>query len=196
MSQYAFKQRDFEHPPLLFRLEDMLKGIIGGLLLYCPYFKTFGLMGNEKILDFGCGGGAGSKCLANLLTKDGHLTCIDLSHYWINKAKKRLHNLANVECKCGDIKKLDLPDSSFDVISIIHVIHDIAPAERADIMEVLGRKLKQGGKLFIKERIEKSHGMPVGELRRLLAEAVLKEVAYKETKSEYIGSYLKTDKKI
>ena len=46
---YEFKERDFEHPSALFVLEDALKGLIGGPLLYYPYFKTFGLKGDEKV---------------------------------------------------------------------------------------------------------------------------------------------------
>lgn len=192
MSEHKFKQYDFEHNSMLFKLEDILKGILGGPLLYNPYFKTFGLKGNEKILDFGCGGGAGSRCLANLLNEAGHLTCIDTSFYWISKAKKRLQKFSNVECLNGDIRELNIPDSSFDVVTIIHVIHDISPKEREDVIKVLGRKIRAGGRLFIRERIAKSHGIPVGELRTLLREAGLKEIEYEESKSQYIGKYHKT----
>lgn len=192
MNEYEFKKRDFEHPSIMFKLEDFLKGIVGGPLLYNPYYKTFNLNGNEHILDFGCGGGAGSKCLAKLLNKYGHLTCIDSSPYWISRAKKRLKRFPDIECRHGDIRELDIPDASFDVITIIHVIHDIAPAERADIVNTLGRKLKSNGKLFIRERIQKSHGMPVHELRAILSGAGLKEIESRETSSEYIGAYRKT----
>lgn len=164
MNNYEFKGYDFEHPSVLFVLEDKLKGLLGGPLLYNPYFKTFGLKGNERVLDFGCGGGAGSRCLANLISKRGHLTCVDVSSYWIGKTRKRLDKYSNVECKSGDIRELDIPDSSFDVISTIHVIHDIAPAERQDIVKTLSQKLKAGGLLFIRELVKKSHGMPVEEI--------------------------------
>ncbi len=191
MSTYEFKQRDFEHPSRLFVLEDVLKGLIGGPLLYCPYYNSFDLKGNEKILDFGCGGGNGSKCLANLLNKGGHLMCIDASPYWIRKAKKRLQKFANVECKAGDIRELNLTDFSFDGITIFHVIHDISPVIRKQIMNVLTLKLKRDGELFIRERIEKSHGMPVSEIRDLLSAVGLKEIEYKVTRSEYMGKYRK-----
>ena len=193
MSDYDFKEYDFEHPSILFVLEDILKGLIGGPLLYNPYFKTFGLKGNERVLDFGCGGGAGSRRLANLLSEDGHLTCVDVSSHWIAKARKRLDKYSNVECKSGDIRELDISDSSFDVISAIHVIHDVAPQERQDIVNALSRKLKEGGLLFIREPTKKSHGMPVEEIRALLSDAGLKEIKHKETKSEYMGKYQKPD---
>ena len=193
MSDDSFKQYDFEHPSTLFVLKDKLKGLLGGPLLYNPYFKTFGLKGNERILDFGCGGGAGSRCLANLLSKGGHLTCVDVSSYWIAKARKRLGKYSNVECKSGDIRELDIPDSSFDIISTIHVVHVISPAERQDIVKTLSQKLKAGGLFFIREPVKKSHGMPVEEIRTLLSGAGLKEIEHKETKSEYMGKYQKSD---
>jgi ubiquinone/menaquinone biosynthesis C-methylase UbiE len=191
LSDNDFKQYDFEHPSTLFILEDKLKNLLGGLLLYNPYFKKFALKGNESVLDFGCGGGTGSRCLANLLDKGGHLTCIDVSHYWMARAKKRLDKYSNVECKLGDIRKLDIPDSSFDVISTFYVIHDINPAERQDIAKALSQKLKAGGMFFIKEPVKKPHGMPSEEIRVLLSDAGLNEIEHKETKSEYMGTYRK-----
>jgi len=193
LSDDNFKQYNFEHPSALFVLEDKLKGLLGGSLLYNPYFKTFGLKGNENVLDFGCGGGAGSRCLANLLSKGGHLTCVDVSSYWIAKARKRLEKYSNVECKSGDIRELDMPDSSFDIISTIHVVHDISPTERQDILKTLSQKLKVKGLFFIREPVKKSHGMPVEEIRTLLSGAGLKEIEHKKTKSEYVGKYQKSD---
>lgn len=191
MSEYGFKQVDFENPSALFVLEDMLKGLIGGPLLYAPYFKTFGLNGDEKVLDFGCGGGVGSRSLANLLNENGHLTCIDISNYWIKRASRRLKKCANVECRAGDIRRLEVPTHSFDVISIFHVIHDIAPEERQDIVTVLCEKLKGNGTVFVREPIKKSHGMPVREIQTLFSDAGLTEIEHKETKSEYVGKYEK-----
>jgi ubiquinone/menaquinone biosynthesis C-methylase UbiE len=193
LSDDNFTQYDFEHPSFLFSLEDKLKGLLGGPLLYNSYFKTFGLKGNENILDFGCGGGAGSRCLTKLLRKGGHLTCVDVSNYWIEMARKRLKKYSNVECKSGDIRELNIPDYSFDVISTIHVIHDISPTERQGIVKTLSQKLKAGGLYFIREPVKKSHGMPADEIRTLFSSAGLKETEHRETKSEYIGKYQKPD---
>jgi ubiquinone/menaquinone biosynthesis C-methylase UbiE len=191
MNDSEFKEHDFEHPSILFILEDKLKVLLGGPLFYTHYYRTFGLIGNENVLDFGCGGGVGSRFLANLL-KEGHLTCIDISQYWMEKSRKRLKKYSNIECKAGDIREMDIPDSSFDVISTIHVIHDIHPRDRQGTIGALSRKLKPGGFLFIKERIEKSHGMPVEEIRASFSSAGLREIEHKETKSEYLGKYQKS----
>lgn len=189
-SDYKFEQRDFEHPSIIFILEEELKNVFG-CFIYNPYFRSFGLKGNESVLDFGCGGGSLSKCLAKLLKKDGSLTCIDTSSYWIRKAIKRLKKYPNVKCLLGDIRSADLPASSFDAISTIHVIHDIVPEVREETVNILSQKLKQDGTFFLRERIQKSHGMPVSEIQSLLLHAGLKEVCYSQTKSEYIGKYQK-----
>lgn len=192
VQEYEFKQVDFDNPSLLFVLEDSLKDLIGEPFFYKPYFVTFGLKGDETVLDFGCGGGIGSRCLRKLLTGQGYLTCVDVSNYWINKAKKRLGKYANVECKSGDIRELNIPDNTYDVISILHVIHDISPVERKDIVNTISRKLNLNGALFIREPIKKSHGMSVDEIRTLFSDAGLKETEHKITKSEYTGTYQKS----
>jgi len=189
MSEYRFKQVDFENPSALFVLEDVLKGFIGAPLLYGPYFKSFGLKGDENVLDFGCGGGAGSRSLANLLSENGHLTCIDISNYWIKRASGRLKKFANVECIAGDIRELDMPADSFDAISIFHVIHDIAPIDRQNTVAALARLLKKDGTIFVREPIKKSHGMPVDGIQTLLSNVGLKEIEHFESKSEYKGRF-------
>jgi ubiquinone/menaquinone biosynthesis C-methylase UbiE len=188
---HEFKERDFEHPSALFVLEDMLKGLIGGPLLYNPYFKTFGLNGAERVLDFGCGGGAGSRNLLKFLSQKGRLTCVDTSEFWIDKARRRLGKYGNVVCLAGDIRTLDIADSTFDVISVFHVIHDIPPAERRETVKALSGKLKASGMIFVREPTKKSHGMPVDEILDLFSEAGLQEAGRQETKSEYIGRFQK-----
>ena len=192
MSEYKYRQIDFDSPSALFVFEDILKGLIGGPLLYNPYYRTFGLKGDERVLDFGCGGGAGSRCLRKILKNNGHLTCVDISNYWIKRAKKRLGKYPDVSCLVGDIRKLDLTDKSFDVINIFHVIHDIAPEDRQDTVNTLARLLNKNGKVFIREPIKQSHGMPVAEIRELFSNAGLNEDKFTENKSEYSGVFKRT----
>ena len=85
-----------------------------------------------------------------------------------------------------------MPDSAFDVISTIHVIHDIAPFDRRDVVKALSRSLQVGGLFFIREPIKEYHGMPPEEIQSLLAAAGLKEISSRQTKSEYMGKYQKT----
>jgi ubiquinone/menaquinone biosynthesis C-methylase UbiE len=191
MGDYEWKPIDFDHPSILFILEDMPKGFIGCPLFYNTYYRAFGLKGNEKVLDFGCGGGAGSRCLIRFLGNEAHLTCVDISRFWIDRAKRRLARFSNTTCRAGDIKTMDIPNCSFDVVTTIHTIHDIGPAERQEVIHALSKKLKDGGCFFIREPIKKSHGMPVEEIRSLLTNAGLNEIEHAITKSEYQGTFEK-----
>lgn len=191
MSDYQYTPVDFDHPSFLFLLEDKLKSFLGGFMFYNSYLKSFGLKGTEKVLDFGCGSGIGSRHILKLLNKNGHLTCIDTSTYWMKKAVKRLRKFPNTKCILGDICQLNIPDRIYDVISINHVIHDIEPEKRQNIVNVLSQKLKNGGYLFIREPVRKSHGIAVKEIRTLLKNVNLREAASEEDKTEYKGKFLK-----
>jgi SAM-dependent methyltransferase len=193
MSDYKFENRDFEKSSFLFILEDKLKNFLGGPLLYNPYIKSFGIKGNERILDFGCGGGISSRCIAKKLTKGGFLTCVDTSKFWMKKAKKRLRKYNNVELRTGDIRELDIPDSSYDIVSIVHVIHDIGPELRQATVNSLAAKPKEGGRLFIVEPTKKSHGMPPQEIWTLMNNAGLVETNSSIKKSSYAGEFTKPD---
>jgi ubiquinone/menaquinone biosynthesis C-methylase UbiE len=192
MKEYKYTQIDFEKPSKMFVFEDVLKNYLGGLILYNKYYRTFGLTGNEKVLDFGCGGGVGSKALTKLLAETGSLTCVDLSGYWVKKAEKRLLNYPEVKVRQGDIREMDIPDSSFDVITMYHVMHDIVPGIRQETAYRLATLLKSEGRLFIREPIKLSHGMPVEEIRSLFINAGLNEFQFTVDKSCYSGVYVKT----
>ena len=191
MNNTKFKEFDFDNPSLGFRIEDKLKWFLGGPLLYDPFIKTFGLKGNETIMDFGCGGGAGSKVVLKYLNRYGHLTCLDTSKYWLEVTERRLKKYPNVDFKMGDVRELDIKNSSYDIIFTVYVIHDIDPAKWQNTIKALADKLKPGGKLFIVEPIGNSHGMPIAEIRRLFKNAGLKEMKNKINRSRYIGEFQK-----
>ncbi len=190
MPEYTFKQPDFDNPSFFFRLEDKLKALFGGPF-YRPFIKDFELKGNEHVLDFGCGGGVESRFLLEYLGEGGRLTCVDLSDYWIKRAKERLKKYSNVVCIQGDIRKLDIPDNSCDVVFTIHVIHDISPSDRRSTIDALARKLKPGCPFYIWEPTKHSHGMAVEEIRGLCAKAGLMESSFIQSKSAYKGKFIK-----
>jgi 2-polyprenyl-3-methyl-5-hydroxy-6-metoxy-1,4-benzoquinol methylase len=192
MCKYNYSPRDFDNPSFLFLLEDFFNNLFGGKFIYSPYFKSFELDGSENILDFGCGGGVSSKVLAKQLDEKGSLTGIDLSDYWVKKAAKRLIRYPGVKIRQGDIREMDIQESSFEVITIHYVLHDILPEIRQEIASRLSDLLKPDGRLFIKEPTKLSHGIPVAEIRNLFNFAGLKEFGFSEKKSYYSGIYKKS----
>lgn len=87
---------EWESPSFLYKVIDSLGNNHLFGFIYTKYIKTLGLSGNENILDFGSGSGAGSKHLAKLIQdKEGSLTCLDTSIYWTSVAKRRLRHYKN-----------------------------------------------------------------------------------------------------
>jgi ubiquinone/menaquinone biosynthesis C-methylase UbiE len=163
-------------------LEESLQYRLGGFA-YKKHVNGLGLMGGEKVLDFGCGGGACARQILKQLSADGTLTCLDNSEFWLSKAKRRLSKHANIEFKLGDISRMDIPPSSYDVISIHFVLHDVDSSSRQETANVLARLLKDTGSLFIREPMGKHHGMPAKEIRSLMASAGLREAGHEISKS-------------
>jgi SAM-dependent methyltransferase len=102
-------------------------------------------MGNERVLDIGCGSG-----LQTLLIglRGGHITGLDIEPAAIADARWQaglLRGRVNADFHCGAIEAARLPDSSFDRVFSICVIEHI-PAPESVLRECL-RILRPGGLL-------------------------------------------------
>jgi len=115
---------EFERPSFWFATEDKLKTLFGSYY-YSADIKSLKLKGNESVLDFGCGGGAACLYLLRILNKRAHVLGVDTSVHLINLAKKRMQHFPNAEFKVGDIRNLDIPEHSMDVIVSFNVFHHI-----------------------------------------------------------------------
>jgi len=187
----------FDQPTFIEKLLDSVFNNKLGNRLYKSYIKTLGLQGNERILDFGSGSGAASRHIAEILSKDnGRLTCLDMSEAWMGIARKRMEKYANVEFKLGDILTVDIDDAAYDAVFVHFILHDVEKDQRQRIVNALSRKLKAGGRLYIREPIKESHGMPPDEICQLMTHSGLEEVEHKITKAiipgpMYTGVYAK-----
>jgi len=215
MPEYEFNtprhHGDFQNPPFSERLIELtLKKLFGSLcyphsldetiektfrkwfgpIFYKPYIDTFNLKGNENVLDFGCGSGIESKLILKKLQKGGSLICLDTSKYWMKITKKRLKKYGNVNFLTGDICEFNIPDSSFDIICIIYVLHDIEPLQRQKTVKTLKKKLKKSGKIHIFEPTKYIHGISIQEIRELMENNELKEVKNCIKKFSYQGVYI------
>lgn len=114
--------------------------------------------GDETLLDAGCGRGLMLIGAAKLLPQ-GQAIGVDL---WINKdqaansAEATLDNakregvLDRVRIETGDIRQLNMPDSSVDAVVSHWVVHNLeAPLERQAALKELLRVLKPGGILIL-----------------------------------------------
>ena len=135
-------------------LEVLVTRTVGALAhtVYEDYVNSLDLRGDERVLDFGSGAGTPARYLAaRLLPGGGHLTCLDISHVWLDVCRQALHDSPNVAFVLGDITTLDLPPASFDAVFIHFVLHDIPAGERPPIVQALARLLTPQGRVFIRE---------------------------------------------
>ncbi|MDP4275580.1 MAG: class I SAM-dependent methyltransferase [Bacteroidota bacterium] len=181
----------YENPNLLYRLIDELGNNRLFSFIYTSYIKKLNFKGNEKVLDFGSGSGAGSRHLAKVLQNGGHLTCVDISKYWTNKAKKRLRNFNHVEFLVGQLPEMELKTNSFDIIYIFYTLHDVSPDLRNGIVREFYKILKEGGKIYIKEPKRQYDGMPVAEIVDLMVDHSFVEEYSLEKKGTYTAVYRK-----
>jgi len=167
---------DPEQPSLIRIIEEeIIDYLIRSHFFHPKYVSTLGLKGNERILEFGCGGGAMSIAIAHSIQLGGHLTCIDISEYWIKKAQQRLKNYGMIEFRTGDITKMDIPENYYDAVIIHFVLHDVDPSMRIDIMNALAKSLRPEGTLYIREPSKPSHGIPLLEIQNLMRDVGLRE---------------------
>lgn len=178
----------FKEPSSIEVFFTVAVGYSFGSFFYKNYVKSLNLNGNERILDYGSGSGALSRHIAQiLLNRGGYLTCVDISQKWMDTIKKRMNKYPNVDFKFGKIEDVNIEESSYDSIIIHYVLHDIKSDLREDILKVLIKKLKLGGKIYIREPIAENHGMPTDEIKRLMQKLGCKEIDIKINNVRSIG---------
>ena len=155
---------------------------------YRRYVDSFDLTGNEVVLDYGSVSGRISRHIAErLLSGKGHLTCIDVSNVWIETIQKRLKKYPNVDYKLGDIAALDIADNAYDIVVVLFVLHHVKEDQRQEKVDILARKLRPHGRLFIRKPTREQHGTPALEIRALMSTAGLHERESRMSRSLIMG---------
>lgn len=101
------------------------------------------LVETGDVLDIASGDGV----LAELLAPRARsIVCVDASERVVAAARQRLQAFANVEVRVGDMHALDLPDTRFDLVLLMHALtYSERPA--AAVAEA-ARVLRSGGRLL------------------------------------------------
>ena len=180
-------------PPEPGRVEVLAAPVFTNFLLgplYSRYVDQMGLCGDERVLDYGSGSGAAARHLAKRLRAGGgHLTCVDISARWQKMLRRVLRAYPDVEFRLGDVRTMDLPEATFDVVLVHWMLHDVAPWDRPSIVAELARLLRPGGRLFSREPTGTKHGMPAAQAREVYAAAGLSESLATEGKAPILGEH-------
>ncbi len=183
----------YESVSFLYKLIDELGNNRAFSFIYKKHINELGFKGNETVLDFGSGSGAGSRHLAKLLNKsNGYLTCVDISEYWMGKAKRRMRHYDNVDFLVGQLPELHLGEKSFDIIYIFYALHEVPKKLRSGIVREFFRVLKNQGRLLIKEPQRENDGMPIDEIEELMISNGFYRENCKVVKGAYSAVYKKT----
>lgn len=124
--------------------------------------RRYGLEGDLRILDAGCGSGEISSRLADLFPSATVLG-VDVLDQQVELARTRYTRLApRLSFQQGSVFGLELPDRTYDLTVCRHVDHSVPHADQ--VFTELGRVTKQGGRLHL---ISEDYGMLHFERRAL-----------------------------
>lgn len=109
--------------------------------------RSLGNLSGKKILDLGCGTGITSAYLAG---QGARLVLVDISRTSLNFARRyfRRQKLKG-EFIRGDMFRVKLPPSSFDVVWNGGVIEHFTDKEKIRLIKIMWKLLKPGGQLLI-----------------------------------------------
>lgn len=154
-----------------------------------------------KVLELGCGNGTYS---ASLAPRADRLYVTDVSDQMLSVCRDRLKHLGNVEVEKQDCFELSYPDSNFDFVVMVNLLHVIPEPEKAirESKRVLGEKGKilvvsfttEGmrflNKLGMTYRYLRAFGKPPEKSRRLTvdtAKSMLEEQGFQAEEARLIG---------
>ena len=165
-----------------------LNGLMSGM--YRSYVAGMRLRGDERVLELGPGSGALTKHLVPVLKGGGHLTIVDVTPEWIERLRRRYAGERFVDFVCADLGEAPLQPESYDVAVAHWMLHDVDAKKRPGVVAALAALLRPGGRLFVREPVKESHGMPAGEVTRLATETGLREVSVEPGKSKLAGPFV------
>lgn len=194
MRPHRFANYNFENPPLLEILADRLAAPLLGRRRFARLLDRAGLVEGERVLDFGCGGGVGARAIARRIGPSGALTCLDVSSFWLAQCRKRLHRFDNVTFLRGDVRRLPVPEESFDLIFIRRVLRFIQKEDRHPVLAALAGKLRTGGRMLICEKMSPRLGFEAHLVRELATGVGLTESSSVRDGASHTACFDKTGK--
>jgi ubiquinone/menaquinone biosynthesis C-methylase UbiE len=141
------------------KVRDVYGGPQGALLATCSLLslhsplgarlfreRKFDLRGARRILDVGSGAGQIAKHLIKYAEPEAEITCFDLSHEMLRRARNRLKS-DRPRFVVADLTRLPFGDSSFDCVTCGYVLEHL-PDPRVGLSE-LSRVMVAGGRMLL-----------------------------------------------
>ena len=109
--------------------------------------RHLALVGNERVLDAGCGPGAITRTVASTLPQ-GQATGVDREPRYIDYARRKAasEHIDNIDFKVGDVLNLPFDSESFDVLWSKHLLQWVR--ERGAALKEFKRTVRPGGRII------------------------------------------------
>lgn len=178
-----------QEPSVLEQFITKLAFLSFSKVVYKDFADRLPLLGNERVLDFGCGMGTVAYYAVKRLPQ-GQLTCVDSSERWIRACQRTLRKNRNITIQLFDSKSFELLEG-FDLIYCHFVLHELSCEELQRFIPGLSSCLKPGGKLIFREplyAIEKIHLIKQLTLQNYLSlkNSRITDISFKGTALESI----------
>lgn len=105
------------------------------------------------LLDVGCGTGRFLRA-ARLAYPAMKIAGLDLSHAYLNEARRHVRGLRPVELIAANAEAIPLPDSSQDIVTSVFLFHELPPEVRRRVAAEMARVLKPGGLLVFIDSLQ------------------------------------------
>ena len=141
------------------KVRDVYDGPQGALLAMCSMIslhtplgarlfreRKFDLQGARNILDVGSGAGQIAKHLIKYSDPEADITCFDLSHEMLRRARNRLKS-DRPRFVVADLTRLPFADGSFDCVTCGYVLEHL-PHARVGLAE-LSRVMQSGARMLL-----------------------------------------------
>lgn len=154
---------------------------------YSSYVNSLPLKPTDQIIEIGSGIGAMAELLAQKVPA-GQLTCVDISRRYLSTATQNLRKYSNTTIVNGNLSQLSGNSASYDAINIHYVLHDVPKANRIKMINEMYSLLRPGGKVYLREPLKDSHGIPSEEVAKLFFDAGFYQMYQNESKIRIIGN--------
>ncbi|ESO87855.1 hypothetical protein LOTGIDRAFT_219756 [Lottia gigantea] len=129
--------------------EELSKDEVPEIMSYLPD------VANKRMVELGAGIGRFTNVLAQ---KAEHVVAVDFMEEFIEKNKKLNNHMRNIDFKCQDVTKMELPDASVDIVFSNWLFMYLEDDEVQLVYNKMLRWLKEGGHVFIRESCNRQSG--------------------------------------
>lgn len=107
-----------------------------------------------NFLELGSGTGALTRFVALAFPK-ANITCVDLSPYYLQEAKKKLQKFKRINFMKANAEDLPFKEATFDVVYSCYLFHEIPPSVRRKIMNESIRVAKADALIAVVDSLQK-----------------------------------------